>query len=439
MYGFLALCLIGLVAASPLPFDFPKPAAGGTNWAVLVAGSNEWYNYRHQADICHSYQILHQHGITDDHIIVFMYDDIAANSQNPTKGTIINKPNGPDVYHGVPKDYTGAKVTPTNFLNALKGTGTAGKVLQSGPNDNVFVFFSDHGGPGIIAFPNELLQASDLIAALKYMNTNKKYKNLVFYLEACESGSMFDGLLPNNINIYATTASDPTTSSYACYYDEKRQTYLGDVYSVNWMENSDVANFKTETLDQQYQIVKKETNTSAVCEYGQLALGSSTLNLFQGNGNTEQLLLQSTAAPSKADAVDSRDVRLAILKNRLAAATSASEKSAVEQELMALLQRRAQIEGYFFAIAQTVAGAGNAAVHMNNRLAVTPNTLSCVESSAVAFHNQCVNLGQEDYGLKFTMSFVSLCDAGFSAETIKQAITTVCANNAAAGLVNGSN
>lgn len=40
--------------------------------------------------------------------------------------------------------------------------------------------------------------------------------------------------------VYATTAANPKESSYACYYDEKRNTYLGDWYSVNWMEDSDV-------------------------------------------------------------------------------------------------------------------------------------------------------------------------------------------------------
>lgn len=40
--------------------------------------------------------------------------------------------------------------------------------------------------------------------------------------------------------MYATTAANSHESSYACYYDEKRDTYLGDWYSVNWMEDSDV-------------------------------------------------------------------------------------------------------------------------------------------------------------------------------------------------------
>ena len=53
--------------------------ANAANWALLVAGSNGWYNYRHQADVCHAYQILHNHGIPDSNIVVMMYDDIAQN------------------------------------------------------------------------------------------------------------------------------------------------------------------------------------------------------------------------------------------------------------------------------------------------------------------------------------------------------------------------
>lgn len=65
-----------------------------------------------QADICHAYQILKKGGLKDENIIVFMYDDIAYNSENPRKGVIINKPNGPDVYKGVPK-------VVTNFLSLI--------------------------------------------------------------------------------------------------------------------------------------------------------------------------------------------------------------------------------------------------------------------------------------------------------------------------------
>jgi len=84
--------------------------------------------------------------------------------------------------------------------------GAHKKSLKTGPNDNIFIFFSDHGAPGLIAFPGDkLLYAKDLISTLQYMHDNHKYHQLVFYLEACESGSMFNQILPNNWNIYATT------------------------------------------------------------------------------------------------------------------------------------------------------------------------------------------------------------------------------------------
>ena len=59
-----------------------------------------------QADVCHAYQILKKGGLKDENIIVFMYDDIAFNDNNPRPGVIINKPNGGDVYAGVPKVFS---------------------------------------------------------------------------------------------------------------------------------------------------------------------------------------------------------------------------------------------------------------------------------------------------------------------------------------------
>ena len=56
-----------------------------------------------QSDVCHAYQILKRGGLKDENIIVFMYDDIAYDIENPHPGILINSPDGPDVYQGVPK------------------------------------------------------------------------------------------------------------------------------------------------------------------------------------------------------------------------------------------------------------------------------------------------------------------------------------------------
>lgn len=80
-----------------------EPEEAGTRWAVLVAGSSGYGNYRHQADVCHAYQLLRKGGVKEKNIVVFMYDDIAAHELNPRPGVIINHPQGDDVYAGVPK------------------------------------------------------------------------------------------------------------------------------------------------------------------------------------------------------------------------------------------------------------------------------------------------------------------------------------------------
>ena len=69
------------------------------------------------------------------------------------------------------------------------------------------------GAKGLVAFPNETLHATTFIQTLKKMHEKKKFHQMVIYIEACESGSMFKGLLPSNINIYGTTASNSTHSS----------------------------------------------------------------------------------------------------------------------------------------------------------------------------------------------------------------------------------
>ena len=123
--------------------------------------------------------------------VLFQYarkDDIA----QQTDGVLINRPNGPNVrpllrinvlhhqnlllqiihcclffhqvYKGVPKDYTKEHYSLDNFFNVLHGrnTSTGGKTLKSGPNDHVFIYYADHGAPGLSGFCDQTLLATDL-------------------------------------------------------------------------------------------------------------------------------------------------------------------------------------------------------------------------------------------------------------------------------------
>ncbi|XP_039066281.1 vacuolar-processing enzyme-like [Hibiscus syriacus] len=299
----------------------------GTRWAVLIAGSKGYQNYRHQADVCHAYQVLRNGGLKEENIVVFMYDDIAYNEENPRQGIIINSPRGDDVYKGVPKDYTGENVTVNNFFAAILGnksaiTGGSGKVVDSGPNDHIFIFYSDHGGPGVLGMPTfPSIFADDLIDVLKTKHAMGTYKSLVFYLEACESGSIFEGLLPEGLNIYATTASNAVESSWATYCpgeDPSPPPEYETLYSVSWMEDSAIKNLRNETLHQQYELVKRRTNNgnseygSHVMQFGDIGVSKDHLFEYFGtnpmNDNFTFVDENSSEPPTKA--VNQRDADL---------------------------------------------------------------------------------------------------------------------------------
>ena len=109
------------------------------------------------------------------------YDDVANANENPFKGQLFNRPEGEDVYKGCKVDYRGKDVTPQNFMNVMKGDASSmanigtGKVLKSDENSKVFVFFTDHGAPGLVAFPTQMLYADQLNKTLEHMYTNKMY------------------------------------------------------------------------------------------------------------------------------------------------------------------------------------------------------------------------------------------------------------------------
>jgi len=414
------------------------------NWALLVAGSNGYWNYRHQSDVCHAYQILHKLGMPDDHIVTMMFDDIANNSANPIPGNIINVPNGPNVYEGVLKDYTGEDVQPQYFLNILSGNATgmhgigSGKVIASTSEDRIFVFFSDHGATDLIAFPESYLYADDFIATLQSMAHNNQYKEMVIYIEACESGSMFNGLLPNNTHIYATSAANPFESSYACYYDNYRQAYLGDCYSVNWMVNTETSNVNTETFETQYNIIQQDTNTSHVCQYGQLPIDSEFLSAFFNEHNE---VLSTETVTGDRDPVDQRDVEIHLLYKKMKVA-SRSERRVLKAQIRQILDKRFRTDRLFEAIGTQLIGQNyHAALGIDTAQNgdLDSDSPSCYSESAVTKDFGCYKsviagiegaCGRFDhYGLYYTMQLSRMCNYGVTADSMIAVASTFCATH----------
>lgn len=192
-------------------------------------------------------------GLPEDHIIVMAYNDIAWDSENPFPGSLYNKQDGPDFYQGCKFDYQGADVRKENFEAILKGdqqalilaegSNSTRKVLKSNSESKLFLFFADHGAPGHIIFPDTLVFADELNETFKYMHANKMYQEFVVFIEACESGSLFQNMDLASINIWALTATNSTSPSYGtyCFPHDKVQgrnmfACLGDMFSVSWMD-----------------------------------------------------------------------------------------------------------------------------------------------------------------------------------------------------------
>lgn len=427
----VAVLLSLVLGAGAAHIGVDDPEDGGKHWVVIVAGSNGWYNYRHQADACHAYQIIHRNGIPDEQIIVMMYDDIANNEENPTPGVVINRPNGTDVYKGVPKDYTGEDVTPENFLAVLRGDEEAvkgkgsGKVLKSGPRDHIFVYFTDHGATGILVFPNEDLHVKDLNKTIRYMYEHKMYQKMVFYIEACESGSMMNHL-PDDIDVYATTAANPNESSYACYYDEERSTYLGDWYSVNWMEDSDVEDLTKETLHKQYHLVKSHTNTSHVMQYGNKSISTMKVMQFQGMKHRASSPI-SLPPVTHLDLTPSPDVPLTILKRKLLRTNNMKESQVLVGQIQHLLDARHIIEKSVQKIVSLLAGFGETAQkHLSERTMLTAH--DCHQEAVTHFRTHCFNWHSVTYehALRYLYVLANLCEKPYPIDRIKMAMNKVC-------------
>ncbi|XP_005092928.1 legumain [Aplysia californica] len=273
----------------------------GKNWVLIVAGAKDYNNYFSQADSCHAYHTMLNNSIPPENIIHMSYDDVAHDPQNPFQGNLINVPGGPNLYPGCKMDYRKEEVTPEVFLKVLTGDkegvkkliGRDGKVVDSGPDDHVFVTMVDHGGPGVFCFPGFVeLHNTDLNNALKQMHRENRYKEMVLYVESCYSGSMFEGILPKNINIYSTTCSNAHESGYMCCWDKTREVYLGTQYGNAWMYDTDKANLHKETLYQQYEVVKKACNVSGTVshpmQYGNLSMNKEVLAQYQSKAEGYQ-------------------------------------------------------------------------------------------------------------------------------------------------------
>lgn len=213
-------------------------------WAVLIAASEDWVNYRHQADVLNVYQILRNNGFDDDHIILIMRDDIAYDLENVYPGVVKVSDDGENLYQNVKLDYCIDSLCPADFSNILTGQRSAHlpTVLNSGADDNVLVFWSGHGVTGRFCwlsnrekFRHSGFTADMFRTTLQQMHDQGRYRKMLWLVETCHTASVTKEAvgIPGVLTIAASRAEE---SSSTTAWSEILQTYLSNTFTQSLTE-----------------------------------------------------------------------------------------------------------------------------------------------------------------------------------------------------------
>jgi legumain len=326
-----------------------------------MAGSKGYNNYRHQADIFNIYSILRRRGFPKENIITLAYNDIVNHRKNPYPGQVFASRKHVNVYPGRENiDYVGKDASAANFLRVLTGDSHNGRALQSTENDDVFVFYDDHGAPGILCVPannGPELYADSIYATIKEMKEKKMFKRLFFVIEACYSGSV--GFNITEPGVYVLTAAGPQQSSYSAQWDDDLGTFVTNEFTQNFLKFVQ-ENPESKILDS-VNYASKSTVHSHVQAFGDFNIAKLPLSTFLLT--EEPRIIENGDSGSDVNelvenGVSTRHAFVNFLERRLAAAKTAEERNVLKIALDNEIKRREKSNNLFRTIERRVVPNG---------------------------------------------------------------------------------
>ncbi|KAK3697480.1 glycosylphosphatidylinositol anchor biosynthesis [Vermiconidia calcicola] len=239
----------GLLALLALPLF--TAAVHTSNWAVLVSTSRFWFNYRHLANTLSLYRTVKRLGIPDNQIILMLPDDMACNPRNTFTGSVFNdKSRMLDLYDdkgaledlgmgGIEVDYRGNEVTVENFIRLLTDRWPSShphsKRLMTGPQSNVLIYMTGHGGNEFLKFQDsEEISSFDLADAFEQMYEKKRYHEMLFMIDTCQANTMYSAFY--SPGVLATGSSARDQSSYSHHADQDVGVAVIDRWTYFYLE-----------------------------------------------------------------------------------------------------------------------------------------------------------------------------------------------------------
>ena len=130
--------------------------------------------------------------------------------------------------------------------------------------------------------------------------------------------------LPTDTKIYALSAANPTESSwgYYCSPNDVVQgkhigSCLGDLFSINFLENTESIDVNAVNLTQQFEVIQKLTTKSHVMQWGDLSFQSDVIGDYVANSkkyfNLKRRPFKGLFNFERPHAIDSRFIKIRTL------------------------------------------------------------------------------------------------------------------------------
>jgi legumain len=388
-------------------------------YAVLVATTKSWVNYKHQSSVLHAYQTLRSNGLPSENIITMVYDDIANNPLNPERGVIRNHPKGPNVNLNVKKDYVGQNVNAKNFIAVLTGNSSAatGPVLHSNAEDSLFIYIVGYGAVKYLSFPTGPgILGRQFVQILEDLRAKNKIKQIYVNIETSYAASLLDGLSTRN-KILVNAATNQDEFPYATYCSPKVKICYGSLYGVAWTQYSDrlrvLKSGEKRTVFDQFNHVRFEVALTHVNLYGDFSLGNKPLSEFLGY----MLLRKSPRNDTKVGFSSYDD-------------SKHSQIYGTEKDFGINTEERDVIKNTIKQIFERLRAYGHETLSYENANKIQ-DSLSVDDSNTYEqviqeFHRRCININENPYALQEISKFIHVCEKGVNLDDQIRAMDEIC-------------
>lgn len=193
-------------------------------YAMIIAPSSGWSNYRYQANAYAMYQLLKKNGVDDDHILLISEDDIAQNPLNPKPGFIQSSISGDNLYTGINVDYHPSELS----FEDLKTVITSGTSFQPGKNDNLFVYWAGQGEPEGPKWLNNIIPSYEVADFLMGLH----FRKLFLVVDTDYAGQVGIACADKKIKgLLCLTAANDKETSKATLIDASGQVWLSTYFT----------------------------------------------------------------------------------------------------------------------------------------------------------------------------------------------------------------